>query len=153
MADGFYAENSSHRSQWFKVFVTFNPDHQTTTVLLHNLLTLELDFIHNRLNDVALHPVTIHPMFIPALIMEVLFCEAMTGSNSFGDSIRLQQGANSHTNEKFKRLAQENLDVEEAAATALGNEQIILGLLKRSSLGSKWAGSPFLGSTALNSLG
>lgn len=42
-----------------------------------------------------------------------------------------------HTEERFKQLKQENSNLEEEAAKALGNEQTIIGLLEKAEFGIK----------------
>jgi hypothetical protein len=129
---GFYIENFSHRNHWLKLFVTFNPQTQVTSAMLHNLIGPELDFIQGRLNDAALHALTVHPMFVVVLVMELLFNETLVEARAvFGNSIRLQHKANLHDNEAFKHLVDENLNIEDAASRAFGNEQRILVLLEK----------------------
>jgi hypothetical protein len=92
----------------------------------------ELEFIHSRLSQVDLHTLTVHPMFILVLVMELLFNEAQGEARIlFGDSIRLHHKANLHDNEAFKHLVEENLDIEDAATRAFGNEQRILTLQEK----------------------
>ena len=127
-----YIETGSHRDNWFKIFVSFDCSNQSTIVMLHNLLVEELEFINKRLNDIALHPLTIHPLFTLALVLELLFKEAIEGVRVvFGESIRQQHKGDLHIDERFRHLKQINLDLEKEAAWALGNEQWILGLLEK----------------------
>jgi hypothetical protein len=127
-----YIETGSYRDNWFKVFVSFDCSNQSTTVMLHNLLAEELEFINQRLSDIALHPLTIHPLFILVLILELLFKEALEDVRAvFSNSIRQRDKGDLHTNERFRHLKQINLDLEKEAAWALGNEQFILGLLEK----------------------
>jgi hypothetical protein len=129
---GFYVETNSHRNHYCKLFVAFNSRDVIAIVMLHNLLGPELEFIHNRLNEAALHPLTIHPMFVMVLLMQLPFNEAQAEARVvFRNSVHLQHGGNLHTNDRFKHLVEQNVNIEQAAVEALGNEQRILVLLEK----------------------
>jgi len=112
--------------------VSFDSSNQSTIVMLHNLLAEELEFINQRLNDIALRPLTIHPLFILVLILELLFKEVLEGVRIvFSNSIHQQHRGELHCMKRLRHLKQINLDLEKEAAWALGNEQFILGLLEK----------------------
>lgn len=101
--------------------------------MIHNLLPAESEFMLKHLTNVNIYPLTIHPMLLFVLIMELLFDEVVVETRiAFGDSIRLKYFGELHTEGRFKHMAQENFDIKEAVATALGNEQKILGLIEKS---------------------
>ncbi|KAH7400318.1 hypothetical protein BKA64DRAFT_708005 [Cadophora sp. MPI-SDFR-AT-0126] len=134
----FYVETSSHRDFWFKVFVSFDEVRQMTTVIIHNLLATELDYIEEKFNEKGLHCLTIHPLFVFVLIMDLLFREIVYGTRvALGDAVRLKLRGALHTEERFKHLQQENFNVEEEVTKALGNEQNILGLLEKTEFAIK----------------
>jgi len=61
------------------VLISFNPKTLTTTAFDHNLLLTELDLFQECLEEKALRPLTIHPLLTAALLMELLFHEALGG--------------------------------------------------------------------------
>jgi hypothetical protein len=114
------------------MFVTFNSGNFTTTSLLLHLLPTERAFIEQKLGDAALQPLMHHPLFTPTLVMELLFQEASEYLHLvYCNSVGLYIAAELHTNEGYRHLKKEDLDMEEASETALGYEQHILILCEK----------------------
>jgi hypothetical protein len=56
--------------------------------MLHNLRARQHEYIHRRLLEEALLPLTIHPLFIPVLISELVFDKALEKlASTFDNSI------------------------------------------------------------------
>jgi hypothetical protein len=73
-----------------------------------------------------------HPLFTPTLVMELLFQEASEYLHLvYCNSVGLYIAAELHTNEGYRHLKKEDLDMEEASETALGHEQHILILCEK----------------------
>jgi hypothetical protein len=127
-----YIENLSHRECWIRLYVTFDSSTHTTSSLLLHLLPSEREFIEQRLKDEAMYPFTLHPLFVPTIVMELLFQEALKClSREFDPSVSLYIEAEFHSNERYRHLKKEDLDVEKASETSLGHEQQILILLEK----------------------
>ena len=127
-----YIETFSHREYWVRLYVTFDPVKHVATSLLLNLLPQERNFIQSRLEDEALHPFTSHPLFVPVLALELLLQEASDRrAEAFSNSVEMYIVADLHDNQVYKRLKQNDLDIEAASEQSLRHEQNILILFEK----------------------
>ena len=95
-----------------QVLVSRNEQLRTTTIIVHNILPLEFEFIRAAVMNSLLKRISLHPVFIFALVVDIM-CQAMLPAISrIGlDAVRPLNGA-------FRKEAN-NVDIEAESNLAL----------------------------------